>query len=254
MKNKQLVSIILPVLNNQNFLEDALLSLKKQTYKNIEIIAIDDKSTDKSYKILKQWKKKDKRIKVYKNKKRYGLAISLNRALRRSKGDFIAFADPCDISATSRIKKQLLSLLADPKLVALSTQCRFYSEKNKALGKSIFPNNHETIVKSILSGTSLQFEAAMIARQRLPKDILRFEKKAYPLLFSELFLKISSYGLISNLPIFLYRRRILRNQAQNLQLLASRAILWLQSAVEYGTRPSLSSLFASTRINTNSAS
>lgn len=242
-KSQDLVSIILPVLNSQDFLSDALESLRKQTYKNLEIIAIDDKSTDKSYAILKLWKKKDKRLKLYKNKKRYGLSVCLNRALRRAKGDFIAFMDPCDVSANARIKKQLLSLLADQKLVAISTQCRFYSEKDKALGKSIYPKDHAAIVKSILTGTSLQFEAAMIARQRLPKDILRFEKKAYPLLFSELFLKISSYGEITNLRSFLYRRRVLRNQAQNLQLLASRAILWLKSAVEYGTRPSLSSLF-----------
>lgn len=242
-KTKDLVSIILPVLNNQAFLQESLESLKKQTYKNLEIIAIDDKSTDKSYSILKTWKKKDKRLRVYKNIKRYGLEVSLNRALRKTKGSFIAFMDPKDISARGRIKQQLYHLLANPSLVAISSQVIFANEKNKRIGRSGFPFDHSTIVKSLLSNLAMQFEAAMIAKQRLPKDILRFEKKAYPLLYSELFLKILNYGEIKNLSNILYRKRIVNPHGQNMRLLLSRSLLWFKSAVEYGTRPSISSLF-----------
>src|SRR3989338_8386665 len=89
--SKPLISILLPVHNTEKYLSDCLNSLINQTYKNIEIVAIDDKSSDKSYKILNQFKKKDKRIRVYKNVKRYGISITLNRLVNKAKGSYIAF-------------------------------------------------------------------------------------------------------------------------------------------------------------------
>ena len=90
---KPLISILLPVHNSEKYLSDCLKSLLSQTYKNIEIVAIDDKSSDKSYRILNQFKKTDKRVRVYRNVKRYGIAITLNRLLKKSKGSYLAFMD-----------------------------------------------------------------------------------------------------------------------------------------------------------------
>src|SRR6266540_5036790 len=100
MKNsKPLISILLPVHNSEGYLADCLNSLLNQTYKNIEIVAMDDKSSDNSYRILNQFKKQDKRLRVYKNIKRYGIAVTLNRLLKKTKGNYIAFMDTNDISS-----------------------------------------------------------------------------------------------------------------------------------------------------------
>src|SRR3989344_1390069 len=107
MKIKPIVSIVLPVHNSERFLSDCIKSLKRQTYRKIEIIAIDDMSSDNSFKILKEFAKKDKRIRIYRNIKRYGIAITLNRLIKKAKGDFIAFMDSGDISSSQRIKKQI---------------------------------------------------------------------------------------------------------------------------------------------------
>ncbi|MDP2637602.1 MAG: glycosyltransferase family 2 protein, partial [Candidatus Levybacteria bacterium] len=105
--DKPLVSVLLPVHNSEKFLADCLKSLLSQSYRQIEIIAIDDKSSDNSLKILRSFSKKYKKLRVYKNIKRYGVVMTLNRLLKRAKGDYIAFMDASDISNRQRIKKQI---------------------------------------------------------------------------------------------------------------------------------------------------
>src|SRR3989344_7911438 len=173
-KDKPLVSIILPVHNSQQYLSECLSSLLRQSYKNIEIITIDDNSVDNSYKILRSFARKDKRIRTIRNIKRYGASITLNRLIKRAKGEFIAFMDAQDVSLKDRIKKQLTFLKENSEVVAVGTQCVFIEGKNKRIGKSNFPKHNQDIYQSPLHGVSMQFETIMINRNLLPKDVLKF--------------------------------------------------------------------------------
>lgn len=227
-----LVSILLPICNSRHFLSDCLKSLLSQSYKNLEIIAYDDYSKDNSYQILKAYKKKDKRLRVYKNKKRYGMAICLNRALRRAKGTLIAFMDPNDIATRDRIRRQVSFLLRNPQIVVVGTQ----------IAKTRFPQDHQTIVHSLLAGNSFHFETAMINRQMLPKDLLFLKQAAYPLLFSDLFLKLLPYGEMANLPWILQQRRSTLEEKQGIKLIPLLK-LWLTSLTTLNYRLSLRFLF-----------
>ena len=147
---KPLISILLPVHNSSTTLSECVLSLLNQSYKNIEIIAIDDKSSDKSSSILNALKKNDKRLKTYKNVKRYGLAVTLNRMTKKAKGSFIAFMDTDDISSPNRLKKQLKFLLNNSNVVAVGSQCTFIDETGKKIGRSDFPTEHSLIYENPL--------------------------------------------------------------------------------------------------------
>ena len=94
MKNKPKISVIMSVYNGTPFLEEAVESILKQTYKNFEFIIVDDASTDETWKYLKFLN--DQRIKLLKNTKNLGLAASLNIALRQAQGDFVARMDADD--------------------------------------------------------------------------------------------------------------------------------------------------------------
>lgn len=207
MKNKPLVSIILPIHNSERHLNDCLSSLIRQSYKNIEIIAIDDNSVDNSYKILRSFAKKDKRIRKMRNIKRYGASITLNRLIKRAKGNFIAFMDAEDVSLKDRIKKQLNFLTENPGVVAVGTQCVFREGKNKRIGKSDFPRENQLIYESPLHGISMQFETVMISKNLLPKDVLKFSPKSNPFIYSDVFLKLLPYGKVSNLGDYLHYHR-----------------------------------------------
>src|SRR5476651_2799819 len=91
------VTVILPVYNASKYLPDCLNSLAMQSYQNLQIIVIDDHSRDDSLKILRRYKKNFENFEIYPNKKRYGLAICYNRALKRARGKYIAFINPHDI-------------------------------------------------------------------------------------------------------------------------------------------------------------
>ena len=248
MKLKQdVVSVILPVHNAARFLTECLESLREQTYDNLQIIAIDDFSKDESYKILKKFQKKLNNLEVYRNKKRYGLAICNNRALKRAKGQFVAFMNPHDINSISRFKRQVSFLLKNPKTVAVGTQYTSIDENNKKLDRSNLPEEHEVIYENVIQASSFHPETVMVNRQRLPKDLLYFKHSKYPFVFTEVFLKFFNYGLVANITQALYYRRegIKRNarKATKLNQAVSMARLWLTAKSYNDTAPSLRSFF-----------
>ncbi len=234
-KRKPVVSILLPVHNSGEFLTDCLESLVSQSFKNIEIIAIDDDSKDNSFKILKEFSKKYKKVRSFRNVKRYGIAITLNRLLKKAKGDYLAFMDQDDISSKRRIKKQLKFLIGNGGVVAVGSQCIFIDKKGKRLGKSFFPQENQLVYQSPLHGVSMQFETLLINKKLLPKDLLRFDTNSNPFIYSDIFMKLLPYGKFANLPDYLHYHR--NNPKAYLSDLIKNPIsfikLWLRSIVNY---------------------
>ena len=246
MNNKKpLVSILLPVHNCAKYLTECLKSLVSQKYRQIEIIAIDDFSNDGSLKILKSFAKKYKKVRVYKNVKRYGLVMTLNRLLKRAKGNYIAFMDAKDKSFAQRIKKQLNFLLENPGVVAVGSQCRFINEKGKSVGKSSFPKENQFIYASPLHGISMQFETVLVNKTLLPKDVLKFTASNNPFIYSDVFIKLLPYGKFANLNECLHYHR--KNPQVYFWDLKKNFLsfikLWLLSKTNYHYKPSLSSFF-----------
>lgn len=245
MSKKPLVSILLPVHNDQDYLRSCIESLLKQGYGNMEIIAIDDKSSDKSLKILKSLKQ-DKRLKVYANIKRYGISLTLNRALRRAKGQFITIMDAEDVYSPRKISKQVRFLLENPQFVAVGTQCYFINEETKKIGKSQFPQENHNIYASPLHGINMQFETILINKNNLPKDLLKFKSNSFPFLYTDLFMKILPYGKYGNLNEFLHYHRnhpdiYFIDLKKNLRSLMK---LWFKSVTFYDYSPIVRSFFA----------
>ena len=109
MKNKSgdLVSIITPVFNCENFIKNTIESVLAQTYEKWEMILVDDCSPDGSADIIKEYSKKDKRIKYIKLKENSGAAFARNKALKSSKGRFIAYLDADDLWKSEKLEKQV---------------------------------------------------------------------------------------------------------------------------------------------------
>jgi glycosyltransferase involved in cell wall biosynthesis len=246
MKEQPLITVILPVHNAASQLEECLFSIFNQSYKNLEIIAIDDKSSDKSYSILNTFKKKDKRIKVYKNVKRYGIGVTLNRIIKKAKGSFVAFMDTDDFSSPNRLKKQLNFLLNNPGVVAVGSQCTFIDEKGKKIGRSDFPSDNDLIYRNPLHGISMQFETVLINKTALPKDVLKFHTGSNPFIYSDILIKMASYGKLANLDQFLHYHRnnpkiYLSDVKRNIISLVK---LWIKSRALYDYQTPFRAFFA----------
>ena len=104
-KNNNLVSIIVPVYNAEKWIEDTILSVKSQTYKEWELILVDDGSTDSSASIIKEYV--CDRIKYIKEGKNNKAAITRNLGIREANGRYIAFIDADDLWLNDKLEKQL---------------------------------------------------------------------------------------------------------------------------------------------------
>lgn len=104
---KELVSIIIPVHNSEKYIKQALESINKQTYKNYEIIIIDDFSKDKTLDVIKNINIDKDKIKIIKLKKHLGVAIARNIGIRKANGRYIAFLDSDDIWKSEKLEKQI---------------------------------------------------------------------------------------------------------------------------------------------------
>ncbi len=103
-----LVSIIIPTYNSSKFIYRTVESVLNQTYDNFELIIIDDASSDNTVSIIKEFIKKDKRIRlIERDKNSGGPAKPTNEGLKKAKGDFIAFLDADDHWLPDKLKKQM---------------------------------------------------------------------------------------------------------------------------------------------------
>lgn len=105
---EKLVSIIMPVYNCEKYLDESIKSVKNQTYKNWELIIIDDDSTDNSWeKIEKNAKRYEDRIKSIRLFENKGAANARNTGLELAKGDYISFFDADDIWKENKLEEQI---------------------------------------------------------------------------------------------------------------------------------------------------
>ncbi len=105
--NRPLVSVLMPCYNAEKYVEKSITSILDQTYTNLQIIAIDDCSTDGTSEILARLAKQDNRIQVISNETNLRLIKTLNKGVSLCEGEYIARMDADDISLPTRIEKEV---------------------------------------------------------------------------------------------------------------------------------------------------
>jgi glycosyltransferase involved in cell wall biosynthesis len=119
MKELPLISVILCVYNAEPYLAEAIESIKMQDYKNIEIVAINDGSRDKSSEVIKRYPEI-----ILKERAELGESKTRNEGIRESHGDYIAFLDPDDVYYPGRLSRQLEQLESNPEMLMNTSLCR----------------------------------------------------------------------------------------------------------------------------------
>lgn len=149
----ELVSVIMPTYNVEQFVAEAIESILNQSYSNIEFVIVDDCSTDNTYKICEEYAQKDSRIKLLRNEKNSKIEFSLNRALENCTGKYVIRMDGDDISDKFRIEimKNYLDSHEDIKLVG--TSAITININNEEIGRTIFLSDFSMIKKTCLLKT-----------------------------------------------------------------------------------------------------
>lgn len=211
--NQPLVSVVIPVYNAGRYLRDALNSIVQQIYSNLEILCFDDGSNDNSAAILEEFKKYDKRIKVYKNKKNRGIGDTAQRLCELAKGKYIARMDADDVSFLNRIEKQVKFLEENPETVALGGQCITIDTTNHITGFKVFPLEHEKIYKMLYTAVSIQQGTMIINKSLLPENYLWYDNSLSPMDDLDFFFRLFSFGKVANLPDLILEYREYSNSS-----------------------------------------
>lgn len=132
--NEPLVTVGIPFYNAEKYLADAVTSTLNQTYTNLEIILIDDGSTDASLKIAQEFEKKYTRVSVISDGENIGLPKRLNQLSKLAKGAYYARMDADDIMFPNRIARQVKYLLENPNVDLLGTGIIAIDNNNNIIG------------------------------------------------------------------------------------------------------------------------
>ncbi len=123
------ISVLIPCYNAGKYIEEALDSILNQTYRNLEILLIDDGSSDNTKQIIIDYAARDGRIIPAFNETNMGLIRTLNKGVKSATGKYIARMDADDVSALNRIEVILNAFLANPDLDVISAGYRFLTTK-----------------------------------------------------------------------------------------------------------------------------
>ena len=170
MKNNPKISVIMSAYNCEDSIEKAILSIINQTYQDWELLIVDDASTDNTNLILKDFSKKNNKIKFYKNLSKEGLAYNLNRLIKVSNGTFIARMDADDISMPKRLEKQIKFLEKNKEIEVLGTAAKIIFQGKS---KTTYPiMNHQDILKKIILKTPFIHPTVLMRKTFLIKNNL----------------------------------------------------------------------------------
>lgn len=133
----KLVSVLVPAYNVSSYVREALSSVLAQTYKHLEIIVIDDGSTDNTGEILNQLAKSDTRLRIIHNEKNIGIIKTLNKGLNLAKGDYIARMDADDLIVPDWIEKFSTEWKTNRTFSQWAVRYKFYHQTRENWLKSI---------------------------------------------------------------------------------------------------------------------
>ena len=204
---KKKISIIVPVYNAQEFLEETIASVQSQQETDWELLLVDDCSTDDSREIIQRCADRDSRIRLVKQKENHGAAAARNRGIEEAEGRYIAFLDADDLWKEERLSAEL-RFMQEKDAGFVFSGYEFADEKGIGTGKIV--KVPETLnYRQALKNTTIFTSTVLFDVEKIPKELIRM-----PLVKSEdtatwwniLRQGYIAYGLDENL--VLYRRSV----------------------------------------------
>lgn len=164
MELQPLVSIVMPAYNCEKFIEEAVASVEAQTYKNWELIIVEDKSTDHTWEIANGFE--NEKIRIYQNEKNCGVAKTRNRGVALARGNWIAFLDSDDIWRKDKLEKQIAFLSQKKEARLIFTASAFMDENGKM--KSYILHVPDRITrKQLLKQNLISCSSVLVKRELL---------------------------------------------------------------------------------------
>jgi len=196
-----LISVVMPVYNALPFLDESISSILEQTLTEFEFVILDDASTDGSTEVLREWSRKDSRIRLFESETRLGLSGSSNAVVSKARAAIVARMDADDISHPDRLKRQWEIIDSRPNVAAVGTLCVGIDE----LGREVRPRDRSRLLRR---SAYIPFpHGSVMFRRNVFDQVGRYAREIDRGEDQDLFARMSTQGAVVTLPDTLYRYR-----------------------------------------------
>ena len=204
-----LVSVVMPVYNGETYLAEAIESILTQTLSDLELIVVDDCSTDGSAAIVRDYANRDERVRLIQHDRNRGSGPARNSGIAVSRGEFIAPMDCDDISLPQRLEKQAAFLQSQSRIGVVGAYLQIASADLAERQTSEYPQQHAFIVLDwILGGSTTMPGAAHMARREVLLAVGGYKDAPLYADDGELYARLLFETRFANLPetLYLYRQ------------------------------------------------
>jgi glycosyltransferase involved in cell wall biosynthesis len=201
------VSVILPVYNAEKFLRPALESILEQTFTELEVIAVDDGSRDKSWELLQEYARADTRVRIFQNAENLKLSKTLNRAISEARGEYVARMDSDDISLPGRVRIQVEYMDAHPKVGVSGGSMQIMNEQGALIGVRRYHLTDAEIRKHLFRYSPFS-HPTIILRQSVLAQAGGYDHSFNPAEDYELYFRLGRISKFGNVPQTLLQYRV----------------------------------------------
>ena len=205
MSAAPLVSVLLAVSNGERYLRAALASILRQTVSDLELVVVDDGSTDGTGNILAAID--DPRLRVLRNEERVGLAASLNRGLDDARGRYVARLDADDVALPRRLERQLQRMVSGSSIAVAGSAVLDIDASGRPEALHVMPSGPEAVRWAALFGSPFFHPSVLVEREVLERHGLRYDPEYLESEDYDLWARLLRHAEGDNLaePLVLYR-------------------------------------------------
>jgi len=208
----------MPVYNCEEYVGEAIESILNQTFKDFELLIVNDCSTDSTPEILAEFAKKDQRIRIINNKENLRIAKSLNKAIKEAKADMVARMDGDDISMPERLEKQYVLMNENKKLGVVGTNMITIDEDGKEIGKRGYNTDSKFLKQSIFRYSPFAHPSTMYKKEYFEK-VGGYNHFLVPTEDLDLWIRLGKVCDFSNVDEYLFKYRVLESSASHSRLI-----------------------------------
>ncbi len=210
---KPLVSVIMPCYNTADFLQDAIESILHQSYRNFELVIIDDASTDNSLSMMEELAQRDDRIRIIKNERNRGISFSRNQGIINSQGKYIALMDADDIAYPDWMETQIDYLEKHDRIDAVTGCFDIIDMENNIIANNqkIKGYSPEELKVKLLFECVMPDSSTIFRKSVLAENALFFQDEYHVIDAYKFFYVFTQYGNMAMLPRKFFQYRINQN-------------------------------------------
>ncbi|TAL50348.1 glycosyltransferase [Patescibacteria group bacterium] len=200
------VSVLMSVYNGERFIREAVVSLLGQTFRDFELLIVDDGSSDATPQILEELTAQDTRCRVITNPTNIGLTKSLNIALRQAQGDYVARMDTDDVALPQRLEKQVLFLDTHQEVGIVGTAYQFIDNAGNVIGETSPPIADQDLRRVLIRANPF-LHSSVIIRKTVLDRVQGYNETFRRAQDYDLWMRLSLLTKLANLPDILMQKR-----------------------------------------------